>query len=272
MGKMILCRTKEAKKPLVVREMGICIYTLEELCYFIYNNVYVISDDFFDSTLIEFIKDTGESELADRITEQKSRSTSLAQIVVTVLKYVDYYTIEEIEKLQDVLEMLGTQNVYERLKARADAFLENKRYYSAIRNYSAIIEGKPDTSLSGLFYAQVYHNMGVAHARMFLYTQAASYFDKAYKIGQHEESKKCFMAASRLAAGSQIIELDDADEEEYVLKREIETLMDNARYSDGYRKIQDIEKIKDEGDIDGYYRAVSDILDEWKQQYIRYKA
>ena len=80
------------------------------------------------------------------------------------------------------------------------------------------------------------------------------------------------MAASRLAAGSQIIELDDADEEEYVLKREIETLMDNARYSDGYRKIQDIEKIKDEGDIDGYYRAVSDILDEWKQQYIRYKS
>ena len=39
MGKMILCRTKEAKKPLVVREMGIRIYTLEELCYFIYNNV-----------------------------------------------------------------------------------------------------------------------------------------------------------------------------------------------------------------------------------------
>lgn len=270
MGKMILCRTKKAKKPLIVKGMGVCIYTLEELCYLIYNNVYVIGDDFFDEELLEFIESTGETELADRIAGIKSRRAGLAELVVTVLKYVDYYTVEEIEELKDILETLTTKNVYERLKVRGDAFLERRSYFGAIKSYSAIIDGKPDASLSGLFYAKVYHNMGVAHAGMFLYRQAAAYFDKAYKIGQHEESKKCFMAAKRLAEGEQIIELDDADEEEYVLKREIETLMDNARYSDEYRRLQDIEKIKDGGDIDGYYRAVSEILDEWKRQYISF--
>ena len=144
----------------------------------------------------------------------KSRNAGLAQIVVSVLKYVDYYSNEEIEQLSGVLGTLDSRNVYERLKARADTLLENKCYYGAVQNYAKIIEGTYDKSLSGLFYARVYHNMGVAHARMFLYKQSVPYFEEAYKIGQHEESLKCLMAAKRLAMGNNIIESDDASDQE----------------------------------------------------------
>ena len=52
MSSLILCRTKEAVRPYHIRDMGVRIYTLEELCYLVYNNIYVISKDFFSDSLI----------------------------------------------------------------------------------------------------------------------------------------------------------------------------------------------------------------------------
>lgn len=271
MGSMILCRSKTAKRPYRVNGIGIRIYSLEELCYYIYNNVYLLSNDFIDDDLLEFIgEEIGEKQLAERLEMLQEQRAGLAELMVTILKYVDYYTISEIESIKSVLESLSTQNVLERLKARADSFLENKCYYSAISNYVKILESPVDTTLSAMFYAKVNHNIGVAYTQMFLYKQAIPFFDEAYKIGWHEESKKCSVAAARLALGDNIIERDDATEEEYVLKREIETLMDNARYSDEYRMLADIEKIKEVGQVSEYYEKITEVLEIWKSRYVKY--
>ena len=40
MGKIILCRAREAKQPLVVKDIGLKIYTLEELCLYIIIFIY----------------------------------------------------------------------------------------------------------------------------------------------------------------------------------------------------------------------------------------
>ena len=48
MGSLILCHKKHARQPYVIARGHIRIYTLEELCYFICNNLYLI-----DYTLIK---------------------------------------------------------------------------------------------------------------------------------------------------------------------------------------------------------------------------
>ncbi len=273
MSSLILCRTKEAVRPYHVRDMGVRIYNLEELCYLVYNNIYVISRDFFSDSLFGFIsEETGEKALADKLKSLKDGNGNLAEMVITLFLYVDYYTVEEIEAIKGVLETLNSQNVLERLKNRGDTYLENECYYSAIRNYAKIIDSPPDMTLPAYFYARVYHNIGVAYARLFIFDQAEQYFNQAYKISQHDDSKKCAIAVHRLALGDNIIERDDATELEYVVKRELETLMDNARYSDEYRRLIEIGKNKDETDITGYFVDVSDVLEGWKKDYIRYKS
>ena len=67
MGKIILCRAREAKQPLVVKDIGLKIYTLEELCYFIYNNIYFISIDFFDDDFNSFVEETGQKQMVQII-------------------------------------------------------------------------------------------------------------------------------------------------------------------------------------------------------------
>ena len=140
MSGIILCRTGRALKPLVLEEPGVQIYSLEELCYYIYNNIYILTNAFLDEKLIAFIRtEIKEPLLADKLEQLKCENAGLAEAVVTILKYVDYYDTAEIEQVKDLLAMLDTQNVYERMKMRADRFLEKGCYYSAISNYDKIV-------------------------------------------------------------------------------------------------------------------------------------
>ena len=72
MGKIILCRGKKADTPLTVLQTGVKLYTAEELCYYIYNNIYLIGQDFIDDNLISFLDETGEKELAEREANKKN--------------------------------------------------------------------------------------------------------------------------------------------------------------------------------------------------------
>ena len=65
---------------------------------------------------------------------------------------------------------------------------------------------------------------------------------------------------------------DSASDQEAALKSELEKLADNARYSDTYRHLQQIEKLKEEADITEYNDALTGLLDDWKKQYIKYKS
>lgn len=272
---LILCRTKVAKRPFYIHDMDVKIFSLEELCHYIYNNIYLIGMDMISPELIAFIRDEiKEVKLANLLEDALTRRAGLAEIVLIILKYVDYYTIEEIESIRDILSTLGTQNVYERLKARADSFMANECYYSAIKHYAGIINGKKDTSLSITFYANVCYNMGVAYARLFLFRQAQKCFEEAYSLDRAESTKKAAMAAARLAFNSQngykVEFLDDQTEDEYVLKREIEVLMDNAMYSDEYRHLDEIKKSKDVGNVNTYYKELENVLNGWKKKYSQY--
>lgn len=270
MGKMILCRGRQTDKPLVIEGTGMRLYTAEELCYYIYNNIYLIGQDFINGRLIEFLRQTGEEELSERIRSLSEKKAGLAEMLVTILKTVDYYSVSDIEKLRETLNTLGRQNVCERLKARGDGYLANECFFSAVKCYESIINEYKGNGLSGSEYAKVYHNLGTAYARMFMYKIAAKYYDEAYKIGQHEESRKCCIAAGILADRNSEPVNVDATEDEYVINREIETLMDNARYSDEYRQIEQIEALKQQGMMKEFNDAIDSELIKWKNDYMKY--
>lgn len=270
MGKMILCRGRQTDKPLVIEGTGMRLYTAEELCYYIYNNIYLIGQDFINGRLIEFLRQTGEEELSERMRSLSEKKAGLAEMLVTILKTVDYYSVSDIEKLRETLNTLGRQNVCERLKSRGDGYLANECFFSAVKCYESIISEYKGNGLSGSEYAKVYHNLGTAYARMFMYKKAVKYYDEAYAIGQHEESRKCSIAAGMLADRNSGPVNVDATEDEYVINREIETLMDNARYSDEYRQIEQIEALKQQGMMKEFNDAIDSELVKWKNDYMKY--
>ena len=59
---LILCRMEPVKHPFEVPELGVKLYSSQELCYVIYENPLLVMDDFVDYRLIQFIQE----DLGDR--------------------------------------------------------------------------------------------------------------------------------------------------------------------------------------------------------------
>lgn len=65
---MILAKGKIAKKPYELSYLGQNIYSIEELCYVIYHNIYGINEEFFQISLAKWMKEElGLKELAEKL-------------------------------------------------------------------------------------------------------------------------------------------------------------------------------------------------------------
>ena len=74
MGGMILCRSEYSKIPYYIEGADINVYSIEEISYFLYNDIYLVGADFFCEDLFGFIeKNIREPELALRLRSQKKR-------------------------------------------------------------------------------------------------------------------------------------------------------------------------------------------------------
>ena len=55
MGSLILCHKKRARQPYVISRVHMKIYTIEELCYYICNNLYLIDYTIINQQLCDWI-------------------------------------------------------------------------------------------------------------------------------------------------------------------------------------------------------------------------
>ena len=269
---LILCKTKESKTPYVIKNMGQSICSLEELCYYIYNNVYLIGSDLICDELIEYIvKELGEEKLASNLRTLIERRAGLSDMVVCILRYVDYYSVSEIEALKDIIDSMASKNVLERLAARADNLLKNRCYHSALKNYGMVLKSKHDDSLTDIFYANVYHNMGVTYAKLFLYEPAFASFMEAYDLSKNEESRKQALVAATLYMeqnGNELMKM--SAEDKFVINHEIETLMNNAVFSEGYEPVKNAFALNESGYVKEYNEALEKIIEGFEEDYMEF--
>lgn len=275
----ILCRSEYSKRPFYVSGLGANVYSIEEICYYLYNNVYLLNMGFFSEELFDFIAgDLKETELSKRLASLKDGNAGLAEMVLTILRYVDYYSDSEIEKLSTIIENLDTQNINERLKAMADNYLTSKRYYNAIKYYEEILaadkEKKPPVEL----LVRVWHNMGVAYSRMFDFPDAAMAFLEAVRLGGGVETKKALFNAISMIKSSDAVKavnyievsgIDENEQEElkFETAHELETLLDSVDKLSGYDSVKQALSYKEEGRVSEFNKKIDEIIEGWKKDY-----
>lgn len=266
MGGLILCRSEEATKPYYIPSLGMSVYSMEELCYCIYNNVYLLSSDFLEDELIEFVRnETKDTWLAQELTFLKEKNAGLREIVITILLYVDYYTKAEVDELRTLIDRLSVLGKEERLKHRADNFLNNNKYESAIKNYVAILNEKEHNMKDG-FYGNVFHNIGVCYGKLFLFEQASECFKSAYQLNGMEESLKEYYMAAALAGVQTDEELTDEELKNQCML-EMDELSREIMSSEEYIEIAQIGKLRTDGNYAEYNNRLNAVFDRWKADY-----
>ena len=170
MGSLILCHKKRARQPYVISRVHMKIYTIEELCYYICNNLYLIDYTIINQQLCDWIgRELDMEELSEHLREELRKNCSMEQFILTILRESTIYAQSDINRIQNILERLQNQKDVERKKHKADSLMQSKEYESAVLVYQSIIHGERDDSVDKTFYGKVYACLGAAYGRLFLY-------------------------------------------------------------------------------------------------------
>lgn len=249
MGSLILCHKKRAKQPYEITRVHICVHTIEELCYYVCNNLYLIDHTFMNRQLCDWIDTELELEsLANRLREELSKNCTQEQFVLSLLKGSVIYNISEINKIQIRLDKLKNQKDVERAKFKADCLMGSREYEDAILVYQSIVSADWDDSVSMQFYGHIYACLGTAYGKMFLYEEAAEAYREAYRLCEETDVLKAYLYCCMKSKAP----------EEYV-----KMLSGNAAYlsMDALLK-EDLKRAKKDEDLD----IKEAELEKWKSQ------
>ena len=110
MGSLILCHDQHAAHPYEITRIHCKIFTMEELCYYLCNNLYLIDYTIMNEQLCGWLEeDIGKRELADQLRDVIRMRGSVEKFVLTILKSSGIYKEAEMIRIQNVLERSKTR-------------------------------------------------------------------------------------------------------------------------------------------------------------------
>lgn len=177
----ILCEGKLAEKPYKMPVTRQNIYSLEELCYYIYNNIYTITEEFFQESLAVWLREeTDHPVLAKKVQNMLSADMKLKDMVVTILCGCDLYKESEIRSLVRVMDEIANLPLHKKKKIRADNYLRSGRYGRSLLEYRKLLQGSLAMNFSTEEYGDILHNQGIAHFYACSFAEAERDFKEAY--------------------------------------------------------------------------------------------
>ena len=262
---------KVAATPYYFEKVYANLYSMEELCYVLYENAFLIDKDILDKKLVEWIdKECGLTDLARNLYMLINTNAIPGAFVGTILEYVGYYTADEIEKAESILRMNISMNVFEKWKAKADFLYENKHYFLAIREYERVL-GSIDEEETDL-RSRIYNNMGVTYMALSVYDTAVECFKRAYEINNDETAFKHLLTAERMRLSEDdyiklIADSEDAYRMSIPIEGELEERKAEFDASDRAAHLKKLFEMKDGKEVSQYYEEISALTRNLKDEY-----
>ena len=197
MSGYILCQVKKAEKPFYIENISTNIYSIEELCYYLYNNLYLVDSTLISSKLCTWLEEELDlPKLAAKLKPYIGREAGLEEVLYPVFKEINYLTYEELKTLNARIETRNQEPEEIREKRKGDALMENRMYVNAIRVYQKLLE-KEDGEIRGEMRERIFHNQGCAYSYLFQMDKALDCFWKAWRENRSEEAQKVYLLAYR---------------------------------------------------------------------------
>lgn len=181
MSYVIFCGEKGTDKPYHIEDLNLRIFSIEELCYYIYSNVSLCDQELIKPELAGWIENQCKlPDLAESIRVILKKDPRAERVAAQIFAYTDYLTKQEREAVCERIRKYSQWGLDERKKMRGDYFYLDGKFQDAVKVYGEMLEQgnyEDEKMHHGLLY-----NMGCCFASMF-------YYDIAYE---------CFMKAAEL--------------------------------------------------------------------------
>lgn len=271
MERVLLCTGDYAQTPYCFENLGIRVFSAEELCYVLKENAFLLDREIVDRRLVKWIDESLHlPKLAASLYPLLHQKTSVGAFAGMILEYVGFYDAETIRRTEEIFRTGANLNAYEKLKSRVDYMVGNGRYSAALVEYDALLEQLPEGEKE--LTAKILHNKGVALCGLFAFEEAASQFRKAYELVPDRESMISYLAAKRLS-------MDEGDyisfaagfpeyyEETLELERRVVALREQWEQSEQKDRLDWRRSLKADGDVRQYYAETNKRVQELKNAY-----
>ena len=196
MGEFILCREQTALHPFFHETLSVHLYTIEELCYYMETNLFLLDKNFIGEPLFAWLKEElGLVGLSGRLRQIYQKSRDVYVCVEMIFQESGYYSGAELRELSALLERMRGKTEMECRKMRADRLLAAKKYRQAVYTYLELLQPEHTARMTEELQGNLMHNLGVAYARLFLFKEASEMFSEAYRKRKSEVSRRGYLAA-----------------------------------------------------------------------------
>ncbi|MGB4661356.1 MAG: hypothetical protein WBI07_19440 [Mobilitalea sp.] len=272
MGKLILCSGSRTKKPYGFTSTGVRVYSVEELCHYLYHHVYFIEEDLLSDSLIDWIKNELKlPERADKLQQLRDIKADIKLLVTVILCSSDYYTEYEIKSLLKQLDDIIGMPLIKRNCIKAADCLRNNQFNEAVTEYENVLNSKEALEMKPKEYGDILHNLAVAKVHLTGLSEAEELFYQAYERNQREESLKQYLYCLQLRGKEDdykkaVIEYQVSDKLVEEIRNFLELKNEEAINSERMQQVNLLRQKKTQGQMNEFYHKTNEIIEFWENR------
>ena len=201
---LILCSVPPSEEGFRIDDLGIRIYSLEELCYCLRQYPILFLEEFPDRALLSFLSTgLGETSLASQLLSLQENGSSPPSLILKLMEGSGLCGTEELGAFRAELMALTGLPELERLQKKSDLLFSLKRY-GRVLSVCGRLRGVAREGLgnSGLL-ADILVREGCAAANLFRFEEARERFLEAWKRRPETDTLKKLYFLARLQGGEE---------------------------------------------------------------------
>ncbi len=272
MGRIFQCVGRYAGTAYTIKNTYIRVYCVEELCYYICNNAYLLDESFACPELADWLEEECSlPDLAGRLRERLRSGDRLEGFAEEILSSTNYVTSEESGDIRRVIVATRHTSKAQKEYVLAEHFLKNHRYALAFKSYQHLLNEFSE-ALTLETRARIYYHLGVVYSGMFCFEQADSYFEKAFSMVDLDEYRYASYVAKKMYLTEKeyrkyrMITQDFAYISDQV-EKDMETAENEWLVSEEYRRMRRLQGLMDQGNIDEYELGMDAETEYIKETY-----
>ena len=172
---LILCEKNSVENPLYIDDLGLNIYSLEELCHVIYTYPYTSLDGLVNDRFNSFVY----NELSLPVHGENNDD-----LLISILNFSDYYSSPEVEKFKQIMHDIRKLPRCDFYKNKGDYLFSSGKFGKAKISYDTSLKEASYQNMDAAVYGVIYNCIGACSANMFDYDSAFDAYTKAFSYLQ----------------------------------------------------------------------------------------
>ncbi len=260
-----LIEKAKVKKSFYHETISVHLYSMEELCYFMETHIYLIDPIWVGEPLFSWIEtELGEPKLAGNLRSARRRKEDEFTCVEMILRASGNYSEEDLEHISGLLNQMRGKTKLERRKMSGDLALAAGKYRQAAYIYMELLGKEYATHMTEELRGNIFHNLGVVYAHLFLFQEAAELFAQAYTLRKDIGSRDAYLYAMNFADEDSQIDEQKMDLNFNVMRDVLNRLNEASEDSEYW---VERKKASAAADAVDWKTAQTDLIRGWVKEY-----